>query len=170
KHPPQLCLSKTQSPKIIILEQILLLSKKTAYVQKRILPLHRLTLAELKNNTLLNIKQLLTDWKLEKNKFRTKVRSNSRGTEYQWRLWLYQQEIHFENLPSIIHLPTRDNYYFKVPPWHWQSRVYLQIVYPLYINKRFSYNDFLSVLLEYNFSQSHYPLIHTRTHPLQIFS
>ncbi|HLR60135.1 MAG TPA: competence protein CoiA family protein [Pseudogracilibacillus sp.] len=166
-HPPQLFFFNPESQKIIILEHILLLSKKTAYVQKRILPLHRLTLAELKNNTLLNIKQLLTVWKLEKNKFRTKVRSNSRGTEYQWRLWLYQQEIHFENLPSIIHLPTRDNYYFKVPPWNWQSRVYLQIIYPLKINKTFSYNDCLSVLLKYKLPQSHYPLINTRTNPLK---
>src|SRR5699024_3143466 len=166
-HPPQLFFFNPESQKIIILEHILLLSKKTAYVQKRILPLHCLTLAELKNNTLLNIKQLLTVWKLEKNKFRTKVRSNSRGTEYQWRLWLYQQEIHFENLHSIIHLPTRDNYYSKVPPWNWQSRVYLQIIYPLKINKTFSYNDCLSVLLKYKLPQSHYPLINTRTNPLK---
>lgn len=166
-HPPQLFFFNPESQKVIILEHILLLSQKTAYVQKRILPLHRLTLAEFKNNNLLNIEQLLTIWKHEKNKFRTKVRSNSRGAEYQWRLWLYQQKIHFENLPSIVHLPTRDNYYFKVPPWNWQSRVYLQVIYPLKINKTFSYNECLSVLLKYKIPQSYYPLINTRTNPLK---
>ncbi len=166
-NPPQLFFFNPEKQKVIILEHILLLSKNSAYVQKRIIPLTRFTLAELENNTPLNIEQLLLIWKNEKKKFRTKVRTHSRGTEYQWRLWLYQQKIHFENLPSIIYLPTRDNYYFKVPPWNWQSRLYLQIIYTLKINQTFSYNDCLTVLQRYIIPHTHYPLIETNTNPLK---
>src|SRR5690625_5810227 len=82
-------------------------------------------------------------WQKEKMKFRTQVRNTSSGTEYQWRLWLYKQGLHFESLPSIVYLPTRDNYYFKSSPWIWQSRLFLQIIHPLKINQTFSYNDCL---------------------------
>lgn len=165
--PPQLFFFNPEKQKVIILEHILLLSEKFAYVQKRVIPLTNFTLDELKNNSQLNIKKLLALWKNEKYKFRTKVRRHSHGAEYQWRLWLYQKNIHFESLPSIIHLPTRDNYYFKIPPWNWQSRLYLQVIYPLEINKTFSFNDCLKMLRRYLIPQTHYPLIETYSNPLE---
>src|SRR5699024_4412443 len=138
--PPQLIFLNPEAEKVIILEHILLLTEKLAYVQKRTIPLAHFTLADLKKYTSLNLKQLLLIWQKEKMKFRTQVRNTSSGTEYQWRLWLYKQGLHFESLPSIVYLPTRDNYYFKSSPWIWQSRLFLQIIHPLKINQTFSYN------------------------------
>src|SRR5699024_9208400 len=146
---------------------ILLLTEKLAYVQKRTIPLAHFTLADLKKYTSLNLKQLLLIWQKEKMKFRTQVRNTSSGTEYQWRLWLYKQGLHFESLPSIVYLPTRDNYYFKSSPWIWQSRLFLQIIHPLKINQTFSYNDCLAVLKRDLIPHNNYPLIEPEIMPIK---
>lgn len=165
--PPQLIFLNPEAEKVIILEHILLLTEKLAYVQKRTIPLAHFTLADLKKHTSLNLKQLLLIWQKEKMKFRTQVRNTSSGTEYQWRLWLYKQGLHFESLPSIVYLPTRDNYYFKSSPWIWQSRLFLQIIHPLKINQTFSYNDCLAVLKRDLIPHNNYPLIEPQIMPIK---
>lgn len=166
KHPPQLFFLNPDKQQIIILEHILLFSEKIAYVQKRIIDLKQFKLSQLKNYSRFNFKLMLSLWKKEKFNFRTKVRTRSYGAEYHWRLWLYNQQIHFETLPSIIYLPTRDNYYFKVPPWNWQSRIILQIIHPLDIGGIFKYTDCLKKIKTYLIPQTHYPLIEYQADPL----
>lgn len=159
KHPPQLFFYHPEQKKIIILEHILFYSEKYAYVQKRMISLNELSVETLQKYKPLNVKSLLYFWRHEKFKYRTKPRNYARGTEYQWRLWLYKQKIHFENLPAYIYLPTRDNYIFKVPPWNWQSRIYLAIIHPLKIDEVFHYEDCINVIKKYLIPKSHYPLI-----------
>ncbi|HLQ84126.1 MAG TPA: competence protein CoiA family protein [Pseudogracilibacillus sp.] len=158
-HPPQLFFYHPEQKKVIILEHILFYSEKYAYVQKRIIKVSELSIDLLKNARELNVKSLLYFWQREKFKFRTKPRNYARGTEYQWRLWLYKKNIHFENLPAHIYLPTRNNYVFKVPPWNWQSRIYLTIIQPLKVDDVFYYEDCINVIKKYLIPKSHYPLI-----------
>src|SRR5699024_12557489 len=92
-------------------------------------------------------------------KFRTQVRNTSSGTEYQWRLWMYKQGLHFESLPSIVYLPTRDNNFFKSSPWIWQSLLFLLIIHPLIIKQTFSYDDCLAVVKIILIPHNNYTLI-----------
>lgn len=164
--PPKLFFFNPEKQEVIILKHLIVISQDYAYVQKEVINLQALTLKKIKKTSKLNINLLFKIWKNEKYQYRTLVRGHSYGSEYKWRLWLYDKNLHFENLPSIIYLPTRENYYFKVPSWNWQSRLYLKILHPLKINESFSYNECLFHLNKYIIPHSNFPLIKHKTNPL----
>src|SRR5699024_6707412 len=158
-HPPQLFFYHPEQKKVIILEHILFYSEKYAYVQKRIIKVSELSIDLLKNARELNVKSLLYFWQREKFKFRTKPRNYARGTEYQWRLWLYKKNIHLENLPIHIILPNLNNYVFTVHPLNLQSRIYFTIMQPLKVDDVFYYEYHINVIKKNLSPISHYPLI-----------
>ncbi|MGM8364379.1 competence protein CoiA [Virgibacillus sp. W0181] len=110
--------------------------------------------------------ELQTLWFNEKRAFRLYPRRRIYGSERKWLQWLYDKNTHFENLPSIIHLPVSSQYLMKVPPWNWQSRLCLDIIHPLPIRNTFSFNRCKTLLHFYSHSSTDFPLIQTDIDPI----
>jgi len=76
---------------------------------------------------------LYRHWYEEKRRFRLAAHRVT-GKELHFRQWLYQKQVHVEQLPSLIHLPIASQYKMKTPIWHWQARLVLDLLHPLKIS------------------------------------
>lgn len=94
------------------------------------IPLHRANLHHLFLNRHLSTETLYSLWYKQKKGFRL---GNQKvyGKELVFRRWLYNNRLHVEQLPSIIHLPISFQHKIIVPIWHWQSKLVLNILVPL---------------------------------------
>lgn len=77
-------------------------------------------------------RSLYGSWYEEKRRFRLAAHRVT-GKELHFRQWLYQKQLHVEQLPSLIHLPIASQYKMKVPLWHWQAQLVLDLLDPLKI-------------------------------------
>lgn len=94
------------------------------------LPMNKCYLPQLFAEHYLPNRTLLHHWNREKERLRlTSFRVH--GKEYQFRKWLYEKQLHVEQLPSVIHLPIRSQYKMKAPLWHWQSKLVINLLHPL---------------------------------------
>ncbi|RLL45066.1 hypothetical protein D8M04_09355 [Oceanobacillus piezotolerans] len=105
-------------------------------------------------------------WKREKEAFRQNVRGKLYGEELAWHKWLYERGTHYEYLPSSIHLPVKDQYRMKLPPWNWQSRLLMDILHPLSKGHVFSIHKAKYSLKKYYSPSVHFPLIHSHGEPI----
>src|SRR5690606_12920483 len=57
------------------------------------------------------------------------------GNELNWRRWLYAKGLHLEQLPSIVYLPSRQQYKMIVPLWQWQSYLVINVLIDIDVGK-----------------------------------
>jgi len=95
--------------------------------------LHCLHFFELFKTRRLSKRLLYECWFKKKRQFRLSPRKVF-GRELHFRRWLYNQKLHVERLPSYIYLPIHAQYKMNVPPWHWQSKLIIELLHPLPIN------------------------------------
>ncbi|QKY68613.1 competence protein CoiA [Lentibacillus sp. CBA3610] len=114
----------------------------------------------------LNQKQLAQIWKQEKRFFRMKPSRQVYGRDLAWKQWLYINQAHRETLPAIVHLPVSAQYKMKTPPWDWQSRLCLEIIHPLAIDKTFSLQQCIHLLRHHLQSPKSFPLINSHANPI----
>lgn len=109
--------------------------------------------------------QLFKLWRKEKRKFRLS-RTRAYGKELLWRKWIYEKNVHIEQLPSIVYLPVRSQHFMSVPPWNWQSRLVIDFLHPLQIGGMFSVEQVNQFLRRYQDLED-YLLLSNEGSPIQ---
>ena len=168
KHP-QLYFFNPDKKLIIVLEHIFILSSKRAYVQKRLIPLNKMSSVDFFYENVFQVRRFINIWRKTKKHDRLRVRKKAYGAEADYRTWLYEKGFHFDTLPAVINLPTVSSFMFKIPPINWQSRIYLQVIDPLPINSHFTYDDCLTSISPYLKKLHDYPLIIGKLSPINSY-
>lgn len=162
--PSQLLYFCPMSEQFTTLNDIYLYRPNRALAFKQTRGLHDVHLRQLFFNNKLSKHYLYNHWYREKQRFRL-ASYRVHGRELRFRQWLYEQGLHVEQLPSVIHLPISSQYKMSVPTWHWQSKLVIELLHPLpigstittsmckgimkhYINKRFI-KDIQNIIKEY---------------------
>src|SRR5699024_8090761 len=91
---------------------------------------------------------LYKSWYAEKSAFRLS-HNKVYGKEKDFRNWLYQLQLHIENLPGIVHLPNPAQHRMNSPLWHWQSRFVIGFLDRLSIGASFDIHDVHAFLAPY---------------------
>lgn len=117
-----------------------------------------LTFAQLVHNTCLSPHVLFSLWRKEKRRFRLK-RGSFSGVELSWQNWLYEKGYYIDYLPSIIHLPVGNQHVMKVPLWHWQSRIVIELLHSLSVDATFTLQQVQQFVLPYQEAVETYPLL-----------
>lgn len=111
-------------------------------------------------------RHLFQIWKHEKLSFRKRPSKREYGRELAWNQWLYINSVHRETLPSIIYLPVSAQFRMITHPWDWQSRLCLEIIYPIAPGETFNLHRCMH-LLRYHFRNStSFPLIKSADNPV----
>lgn len=151
---------------LLIYQDIVFTSLKRTIGKFNFHKLNEITFLELfKGLPLLKV-QLYQLWKSEKRKFRISYRKQSYGRERSWFQWLYLKRTHLEYLPSMIYLPVSSQYQMKSSPWDWQSRLYLDIIFPLSKGNLFTITSCNNYLKNHMYHQSYFPLMRSSDHPI----
>lgn len=109
---------------------------------------------------------LYDQWLKEKKKFRTKYRKRSFNREKSWYLWIYQHQLHYESLSSLIHLPVESQFRMKSPPWDWQSRLCVGLIGPLEVGDVFTLEACFYYLQDHLHQTDYFSLNHSSNHPI----
>lgn len=134
--------------RLTIVQDIILTSQRRAIAHIRSYHLQTLSFKTLFSRKTVTNEQIATVWHNEKKRLRLS-RMNYAGKELKWRNWLYERKFFIETLPSIIHMPTRYNFIFSVPPWIWQSVCIIHLLDRLQIGARFSLLNVYNVVKRY---------------------
>ncbi|WP_167751344.1 competence protein CoiA [Lentibacillus salicampi] len=110
--------------------------------------------------------QLFQVWKQEKRSFRIRPSRRVYGRELAWNQWLYVNAIHRQSLPSIVYLPVSAQFRMITQPWDWQSRICLEIIYPLASGETFSLQRCMRVLRQHLRHSSLFPLMKSTDNPV----
>ncbi|WP_163537068.1 competence protein CoiA family protein [Gracilibacillus sp. YIM 98692] len=81
-----------------------------------------------------------------------------------WRKWLYHHRLHVQDLPSFTFLPISTQFMMNVPPWMWQSKLYIDLFLAY---DRFTVSNAQTLLAPYRQSSSFYPLITAHKDPIK---
>lgn len=121
------CPNKKQ---FIILNDLYVIRANYVLATRVVLHIDNIRLRHLFPQRLLSKRQLFNHWSKEKKRFRLSS-YRVHGKELKFRKWLYQQRLHVEQLPSVIHLPIRSQYKMNAPLWHWQSKLVINVLNPI---------------------------------------
>jgi len=149
-----------------IVNDIIFTSSQRAIAMFTCKLLHRFSFKELLSANKISTKKLWRLWHNEKRSFRLN-RQKAYGNELVWRNWLYEKKLHIEQLPSVVHLPTRSQYLMNVPPWNWQSRFIVDFLHPLQVGDIFTTQQANSFLQPYIAPKNDYPLLHFDHSPVK---
>jgi len=120
-----------------IVNDVMMTSANRALAEFSFRPMEKLSFSDLFSFKFFSDEKLFSLWRDEKRTFRLSPR-RVYGKERIWREWLYEKNIHIEQLPSIIHLPVRSQWLMSVPPWNWQSRFIIDFFHSLETGQIFS--------------------------------
>ncbi|WP_066187107.1 competence protein CoiA [Gracilibacillus timonensis] len=84
--------------------------------------------------------------------------------ETMWRQWLYLHQLQLATLPHFVYLPIVSQYRMKVPPWIWQSRLYVDL---LRKNRSVSLSEARHFMYEYYISPRKFPFIKEDVDPIK---
>lgn len=137
--PPTLYTYCPKQRAMIVWSDLYLLQKH-AYGKQTIFSLRNTLFTTLfsEEQLMLSGQRIFLYWQKEKQNFRLNHRRNVYGKELEWRNWLYNKGYFIENLPSIIHLPIKEQYKVCVPLWNWQSRFVIDFFQPLHLYQSFT--------------------------------
>ncbi|WP_053220355.1 competence protein CoiA [Virgibacillus senegalensis] len=108
------------------------------------------------------------NWLKDKQMFRTKPPPNRQSRQQlSWSKWLYQKKYHQSLLPSLIHLPVTGQYRMKTPPWNWQSRLCLDFLVPLPVQRVVPIKPIYRLLHDVMMPPSDFPLIKCSADPVR---
>lgn len=156
-----------QSMKMVTFEDFYLTRKNQAIGNFRFFNLSQLRFPDLFWKQPFSKQKLYELWKLEKKKFRLQPQKQLYGQDRAWYQWLYLQNTHKEYLPSIVHLPVRNQFMMRSPTWNWQSRLYLQIINKRPLSSQFSMNECKKVLQKHLYNPNYFPLIKSLQNPIR---
>src|SRR5699024_5937875 len=128
--------------------------------------LNEMVFTDLFKASLFPKQQLFQLWKQEKRLFRIRPSRRVYGRELAWNQWLYLNSVHRESLPSVIYLPVSAQFRMKTQPWDWQSRLCLEIIYPLAAGETFSLQQCMHLLRHHFRDSTSFPLIKSAANPI----
>lgn len=153
--------------KLAIFQDIYMRTNREAGGNLTIQPLLDLQFTELFKNRFFSKKVLYEQWKHLKINFRMRPPNHLYGQEKIWNQWLYQQNTHVQYLPSVIHLPVRNQFMMKSPPWNWQSRLWLSFLQKLAKGTTFTLRQCLATIRTHLHERNTFLLIRSYEHPVQ---
>jgi|SRR5690625_1793866 len=156
-----------QNKQLIHFQHIYFTQLNQAFGQVIFRHLRTLKFTDLFRNHTFSRRYLYDYWKKEKRFFRLRRRGRLYGQELAWHKWLYKRRLHFQHLPSIIHLPVSMQYQMKTPPWNWQSRLCIDVLAPLPVGKNISVKKCTLYLRHHFHHPKSFPLIQGIEHPIQ---
>lgn len=109
---------------------------------------------------------VINQWYRQLNYFRLKERGKVFGRHLNWRTWLYEQGIYIDELPSLLLIPVRSQYLFKVPTYDWQSRILIGFLRHLEVDECFSFTTVRTMFKALEYNRSMYPMLINETHPI----
>ncbi len=139
------------------------LSASNVIANMTIYPLQEATWKELFTVKQLNKGQLVKAWKYELSNWRNRPVPFHNRAETAFRQWLYLNHFSVHTLPYYTHLPIANQMYFKLPPWVWQSRLYIQLIVK---KKKFTLNEAEHLLRKHLINPSEFPLLSFYNHPI----
>ncbi|WP_407271039.1 competence protein CoiA [Radiobacillus sp. PE A8.2] len=150
-----------------IANNIQLTGKRLAFADIRYLDLNKVRITDLFVSVQHDKQALWSFWQRQKYLVRTRPSPHMTTQERKWRQWLYLKRSHPSLLPSIIHLPIRNQFLANSPPWVWQSRLCLDILSPLPISGKLTLQRCNTYLKAHIQSPRFYPLIRTAYNPIE---
>lgn len=129
--------------------------------------LETMTFPELLAKEFLPDYHFITIWKREKKYFRLRRWGKLFGEERKWHHWLYRKGLHFEKLPSFVHLPVSGAYRMKLPGWIWQSWILFEVIAPRPIGSIITTKACNYLVQHYLFPCEYFPLIKSPAQPVR---
>ncbi|WP_226037647.1 competence protein CoiA [Aquibacillus saliphilus] len=164
-YPPTIFFYCPSANQFSIFQHIVTTDTKWSHGNLKFKKLNDLTFYQLFKRENPNNQQLLSDWKLVKFNFRTRVSPHPTKLEMKWREWLYLKNIHPSLLPSVVHLPVPSQFMMLSPPPVWQSKICIEVINNS--NRSFTTNLCYSLLKADKKPQSFYPLINGLNDPIK---
>lgn len=127
-----------KTKRIAIFQDLYFTSNTRAFGNISFFPLKSFSFLQFFQRNIFPKNKLYRLWGEEKKRFRLRPFWRARGKTRKWLEWLYQKGVHWEQLPSIVYLPIRNQLLMKTPLWDWQSHLVIDLLKPLSIGETFS--------------------------------
>ena len=89
----------------------------------------------------INDNMLFRNWLKEKKNFRSQQRVYQAKADQRFLQQLYNNHLHPQNLPSVIHLPVQNSHMYVTPHYIWQSKIVLNVIHPLNVGENFKWGQ-----------------------------
>src|SRR5699024_6579963 len=165
-YPTTLFFFCPHSEQLSLVQDIIPTSSHRAIAKQCFIPLNKATFYHLFLKQYFTNEELYSIWREELRLFRLGKRNNF-GSDRAWRIWLYEQGLHIDHVPTHIYLPIRSQYTMKVPLWRWQSRFVLEFLRKQALGTVFSIHQENAFLRQFQKRKIDYPLIHEVEDPIK---
>ncbi|WLV25551.1 competence protein CoiA family protein [Aciduricibacillus chroicocephali] len=110
--------------------------------------------------------QIAQCWENEKESFRKSASRRCYGEEMRFHQWLYSHGWHVSTLPACIGLPVRNANEMRLPTFHWQARLVMEIIRPAFNRQALSLNSIKSSMSRFVVVNDNLPILQEGIDPV----